>query len=494
MCFPRWDSGAVFSSLIGGPGAYAVTPQRAVRVGRLLRAGQPDLAQPLGHRRRDDRVPRGARAARRAPTGRSILRRVIAREGTAAGRRRARPARRLRPARAARACASAMTASWTGELGDARIWLGRRRRTRARSPTATAARRSTLDARARARAPTTTSSSCSPATRPTPSPRTPTGRGRATEAALARPRARRSSDTVAPRDARHAYAVLSGLTSAGGGMVAAATTSLPERARGGPQLRLPLRRGSATSATPAQAVAKAGPHPLMDDAVRFVADAAARRRARAQARLHDHRRTRCPTSASSTCPGYPGGIGHRRQLGQPAVPARRLRRGAAAVRRRRPPRPPRRRRLAGRRGRGRRDRAALARDRHRRRHLGDRPRRLDAQPADLRRRPAPDRRARPGRRAGRPLGRRSPTGSSPTPPTTPCTHRVAGSAPPAIRASTRRCCCRRSAARSRPTIRARSPRCTPSSTSSPQDGYCYRYRPDERPLGEAEGAFLLCGF
>src|SRR6185503_13051387 len=27
-----------------------------------------------------------------------------------------------------------------------------------------------------------------------------------------------------------------------------------------------------------------------------------------------------------------------------------------------------------------------------------------------------------------------------------------------------------------------------------EDGYCYRYRPDERRLGEAEGAFLLCGF
>ena len=26
------------------------------------------------------------------------------------------------------------------------------------------------------------------------------------------------------------------------------------------------------------------------------------------------------------------------------------------------------------------------------------------------------------------------------------------------------------------------------------DGYMYRYRPDDRPLGEAEGAFLLCGF
>jgi GH15 family glucan-1,4-alpha-glucosidase len=27
-----------------------------------------------------------------------------------------------------------------------------------------------------------------------------------------------------------------------------------------------------------------------------------------------------------------------------------------------------------------------------------------------------------------------------------------------------------------------------------EDGYCYRYRPDERPLGESEGAFVMCGF
>jgi GH15 family glucan-1,4-alpha-glucosidase len=26
------------------------------------------------------------------------------------------------------------------------------------------------------------------------------------------------------------------------------------------------------------------------------------------------------------------------------------------------------------------------------------------------------------------------------------------------------------------------------------DTFCYRYRPDERPLGEAEGAFVMCGF
>lgn len=27
-----------------------------------------------------------------------------------------------------------------------------------------------------------------------------------------------------------------------------------------------------------------------------------------------------------------------------------------------------------------------------------------------------------------------------------------------------------------------------------EHGFCYRYRPDERPLGQSEGAFLLCGF
>jgi hypothetical protein len=40
-------------------------------------------------------------------------------------------------------------------------------------------------------------------------------------------------DTVAPRDAQLAYAVLAGLTSSTGGMVAAATTSLPERSEAG---------------------------------------------------------------------------------------------------------------------------------------------------------------------------------------------------------------------------------------------------------------------
>lgn len=40
-------------------------------------------------------------------------------------------------------------------------------------------------------------------------------------------------DSIAPRDARHSYAVLRGLTISAGGMVAAATMSLPERAAAG---------------------------------------------------------------------------------------------------------------------------------------------------------------------------------------------------------------------------------------------------------------------
>lgn len=75
--------------------------------------------------------------------------------------------------------------------------------------------------------------------------------------------------TVAARDARHAYAVLRGLTSTTGGMVAAATMSLPERAEAGANydyryawIRDQCLAGLAVSAD--------GPHPLLDDAMSFV--------------------------------------------------------------------------------------------------------------------------------------------------------------------------------------------------------------------------------
>ena len=77
--------------------------------------------------------------------------------------------------------------------------------------------------------------------------------------------------TIAPRDATHSYAVLRGLTSRGGGMVAAATMSLPERAETGRNydyryawIRDQCYAGQA-------AASMSDPLPLLDDAVSFIA-------------------------------------------------------------------------------------------------------------------------------------------------------------------------------------------------------------------------------
>jgi GH15 family glucan-1,4-alpha-glucosidase len=78
-------------------------------------------------------------------------------------------------------------------------------------------------------------------------------------------------DLIAVADARHAYAVLRGLTSASGAMVAAATTSLPERLRGGRNYdyRYAWIRDQCYAGL---AVAAHGPHPLLTGAVRFVTE------------------------------------------------------------------------------------------------------------------------------------------------------------------------------------------------------------------------------
>jgi GH15 family glucan-1,4-alpha-glucosidase len=92
----------------------------------------------------------------------------------------------------------------------------------------------------------------------------------ATEAAW-RERMPELGHTLAPRDARHAVAVLHGLTSGGGGMVAAATMSLPERARHGRNydyryvwIRDQCYAGEAAAAT--------ATWPLLDAALAFVSE------------------------------------------------------------------------------------------------------------------------------------------------------------------------------------------------------------------------------
>ncbi|GAA2138510.1 glycoside hydrolase family 15 protein [Streptomyces synnematoformans] len=105
---------------------------------------------------------------------------------------------------------------------------------------------------------------------------------------------------------RHSYSVLRGLTSESGGMVAAATTSLPERAEEGRNYdhRYVWIRDACLAG---QAGAVAGGYPMLDDAVRFVS-----------ARLHQDGARMAPAytvaggplpdQRTLDLPGYPGGF------------------------------------------------------------------------------------------------------------------------------------------------------------------------------------------
>ena len=89
-------------------------------------------------------------------------------------------------------------------------------------------------------------------------------------------------------------------------MVAAATMSLPERAREGRNYdyRYVWIRDQCYAGC---AVAKAGAYPLLDDAVALRARAAPRARARPQAGLHARRARAVPDETHLDLPGYPGG-------------------------------------------------------------------------------------------------------------------------------------------------------------------------------------------
>jgi alpha,alpha-trehalase len=78
-------------------------------------------------------------------------------------------------------------------------------------------------------------------------------------------------DLIAVADARHAYAVLRGLTSASGAMVAAATTSIPERLEGGRNYdyRYAWIRDQCYTGL---AIVAHGPHPLLKGTVNFVTE------------------------------------------------------------------------------------------------------------------------------------------------------------------------------------------------------------------------------
>jgi alpha,alpha-trehalase len=115
-------------------------------------------------------------------------------------------------------------------------------------------------------------------------------------------------DPWAPRDVRQSLAVLVGLTSQYGGMVAAATTSLPERdaADRNYDYRYAWLRDMCLAG---QALSAHGPHPLTRRMVEFVAERL----------LTDGAGVRpaytvsggpVPTTTTLDLPGYPGGVDH----------------------------------------------------------------------------------------------------------------------------------------------------------------------------------------
>ena len=143
---------------------------------------------------------------------------------------------------------------------------------------------------------------------------------------------------LSAREARTSYAVLRALTSETGGMVAAATTSLPERAEAGRNYdyRYVWIRDQCFAGIAAAAI---DDDTLLDAAVEFVT-----------ARVLEHGDHLAPayTSVGEACPAtaapgsawLPRRFRHRWQPRQASVSARRFRRGAPAVCRRCRPRPP----------------------------------------------------------------------------------------------------------------------------------------------------------
>jgi len=298
MCVPRWDSDALFCSLIGGHGSYAVSPLR-----RFVWGGYYEDGSLIWRSRWITETGivecREALAFPGDPHRAVVLRRVMAVDGDAR-------VRVLLDARAGygrhvfghldraggiwTARAGAVHLRWTGG-GAARPAGGRAE--------AALAMELTVPTGAHHDLVLELSDQALPGRPPDPDQA-----WRATEHSW-HSSVPDLTDTVARADTRHSYAVLRGLTSSGGGMVAAATMSLPERAEQGRNYdyRYVWIRDQCLAG---QAVAAAGPHPLLDDAVRFVAarvldDGPRLKPAYTTAGGH------VPDERSLELPGYPGG-------------------------------------------------------------------------------------------------------------------------------------------------------------------------------------------
>lgn len=298
MCAPHWDSGALFSSLLGGQGSYSITPEQRFVWGGFYEEGSLIW--------RSRWVTGGgiieSREALAFPGDRHravLLRRVTAVDGDAAVRISFNPradfGRHGFTQVKAHDCGT-----WTGRCDDLYVrFSGAPEQARHLSTADGLFAALTIPAGQHHDLVLEVSD------RPLPDgPVDPERQWAATEAAWAMA-VPALSDCLEPRDARHSYAVLRGLTASGGGMVAAATTSLPERAEAGRNYdyRYVWIRDQSYAG---QAAAAAGAFELLDDAVQFVSG-----------RLLDHgpdlkpayttRGGPVPDQRTLDLPGYPGG-------------------------------------------------------------------------------------------------------------------------------------------------------------------------------------------
>ena len=301
MCAPRWESDAVFSALIGGGGAYAVTPADprhvwggAYEPGTLIWRSRWVATGTVTECREALAFP--------GDPGRVVLlRQVHAVRGDARVRVTLDPRAGFGHHGSHRLAVS--DGIWSGRSGPLHWRLqgggGARQVRNPSGPGQLLSLDLTVPAGDRYDLVLEISETALPAELPDPA-----GTWRATEASWERERPA-LGPTIAPRDSLHAWAVLRGLTSAGGGMVAAATMSLPERADTGRNYdyRYAWIRDQAYAGL---AAASAGAPGLVDAATGFVT-ARLLEDGPALKPAYTAGGGPVPAERSLDLPGYPGG-------------------------------------------------------------------------------------------------------------------------------------------------------------------------------------------
>lgn len=294
LCAPQWHDEAVFATLLGGAGAYAVTP-----VARAVWGGYYELGSLIWHNRwtTDDNAVIECRDALARPADPQVLllvRRVRAEHRSAR-------VRVLLDVRAGYGCEPMHDVRRTGGAWTARSGRFGLRWSGADEAVPDRDGRLVLDLELAPGEVRDLVLELGVGTRAGPPPRA-VELWQRTEAAWQDVPS--FADSAAPRDTAHAYAVLRGLTASTGAMVAAATTSLPEHVGNGSNYdyRYAWLRDQAVTGV---CLSAAGPVPLLTDAVRITT-----------ARLLEHgpdlrpaytvNGDRVPDESTLALPGYPG--------------------------------------------------------------------------------------------------------------------------------------------------------------------------------------------